>query len=38
LVIVSELAPLLLFDTKYCGHKTSESSIHSGCVNLWGEF
>jgi len=36
--VVSELAPILLFDTKYCGYKTSESSIHSGCVNFWGEF
>jgi transposase len=36
--VVSELAPLLLFDTKYCGPKTSEPSIHSGCVNFWGEF
>jgi hypothetical protein len=35
---VSELAPILLRDTKYWGQKTSKSSIHSGCVNFWGEF
>src|SRR5262245_56960549 len=38
LPVVSELAPILPFDTKYCGYKTSESSIHCGCVNFWGEF